>query len=208
MKYKITHRTWYAYTELVAICHNLVHLAPRTAPHQECIDYHLTIDPVPAFITYRDDYFGNRAEYFSIEGGHQKLEIVAESTVEVAPTKTHEKSDSLPWEACTPKQMAADPRDLRPKASHPVLSQLSFSSPRVPNMAELREYAATSFPAKRPVIEALADLTTRIHSDFKFDSRATTVDTPLADVLRLRRGVCQDFAHLATGCLRAMGLPA
>ena len=64
------------------------------------------------------------------------------------------------------------------------------------------------FRAERPIVEALADLTTRIHSDFKFDSRATTVDTPLADVLRLRRGVCQDFAHLATGCLRSMGLAA
>src|SRR4029078_11123070 len=105
MKYKITHKTWYAYTELVAICHNLVHLAPRNTPYQKCTDYQLTIDPTPAFVTHRDDYFGNRSEYFSIEGSHQKLEIIAESAVEVVPKKVQEASDSLPWEKCTPQQM-------------------------------------------------------------------------------------------------------
>jgi transglutaminase-like putative cysteine protease len=207
MKYKITHKTSYTYTELVAICHNLVHLAPRATPYQKCIDYHLEIDPAPAFITARDDYFGNRSEYFSIEGGHQKLEIVAESTIEVVPTAAHEANDSLPWEVCSPKQLAATTKE-RAKAPDPVLFQLSFPSPRVPLFAALHEYAVKSFPEKRPIIEALTDLTSRIHTDFKFDVRATTVDTPLADVLRLRRGVCQDFAHLATGCLRSMGLAA
>jgi transglutaminase-like putative cysteine protease len=208
MKYHITHKTSYTYTELVPICHNLVHLAPRATPHQKCIDYRLQIDPVPAFISNRDDYFGNRTEYFSIEGGHQKLEIIAESTVEVSANASHASSESLVWEECMPKRTGAGARDRPREASDPVLSLLSFPSPRIPIVVGLREYAATSFTPRRPIVEALADLTTRIHNDFKFDSRATSVDTPLADVLRLKRGVCQDFAHLATGCLRSMGLAA
>jgi transglutaminase-like putative cysteine protease len=208
MKYHITHKTSYTYTELVPICHNLVHLAPRATPFQRCIDFRLAIDPIPAFISNRDDYFGNRSEYFSIEGGHQKLEIIAESMVDVSANPLHTNSKSLAWEECTPKRTGTSSKDRPREASDPVLSLLSFSSPRIPIIPELREYAAQSFPSRRPIVDALADLTTRINNDFKFDSRATSVDTPLADVLRLRRGVCQDFAQLATGCLRALGLAA
>jgi len=208
MKYRITHKTSYTYTELVPICHNLVHLAPRSTPHQKCIDYCLEIEPGPAFVSSRDDYFGNRTEYFSIEGGHQKLEIIAESAVDVTANTSHKTGESLAWEDCVPKRTGTGAKDRPRETSDPVLSLLSFPSPRIPIIPDLREYAAISFPAQRPIVEALADLTTRIHADFKFDSRATSVDTPLADVLRLRRGVCQDFAHLATGCLRAMGLAA
>ena len=207
MKYRITHKTWYAYAELVAICHNLVHLAPRSTPVQKCLDYRLTIDPVPAFITQRDDYFGNRSEYFSIEGGHQRLEITADSLVEVTASKVPEAASSLPWEECVRKPGTISLKD-QPKACDPVLAQLALPSPRIPDIAPLREYALPSFSAKRPIIEVLTDLTARIHGDFKFDARATTVDTPLAEVFKLRRGVCQDFAHLATGCLRSMGLAA
>jgi transglutaminase-like putative cysteine protease len=87
-------------------------------------------------------------------------------------------------------------------------SQLTFPSPRVPPLVELRDYAAKSFLPNRSIVQALVDLNVRIHHEFRFDTRATTVDTPLWEVLNLRRGVCQDFAHLATGCLRSMGLAA
>jgi transglutaminase-like putative cysteine protease len=207
MKYHITHKTWYTYSDLVPICHNLVHLVPRATPFQKCIDYKLRVDPAPAFVTYRDDYFGNRTEYFSIEGGHQKLEIVAESTVDVCPGQVHKPDESPAWETCLPKRTATPASNgTRSELFDPTLLQLCLPSPRIPILPELREYASLSFPAKRPIVAALADLTERIHAEFKFDARATTVDTPLVDVLRLRRGVCQDFAHLATGCLRSMGL--
>jgi transglutaminase-like putative cysteine protease len=208
VKYQITHKTCYKYADLVPVCHNLVHLAPRTASRQNCSDYRLRIDPAPAFLTQRDDYFGNRTEYFSIERAHRKLEIIAESRVEVFPTASNEPGSSLSWEECTIQR--ANCRE--PAGTHasvePIHWQLTFPSPRVPLVPQLREYAAVSFSPNRPILEALIDLSTRIHGDFQFDPRATTVDTPLAEVLRLRRGVCQDFAQLAIGCVRAMGLPA
>jgi len=208
MKYQITHKTWYAYADLVPICHNLVHLAPRATPYQKCFAYRLKIDPVPAFLTYRDDYFGNRTEHFSIEGAHRKLEVIAESTVEVAPKDQEKRSESPAWETCVPKRTNSEGNGSQRESFDPILWQLTFASPRVPTIDDLREYAELSFPPRRPIVEAIAVLADRIHGDFQFDSRATTVDTPLVDVLRLRRGVCQDFAHLAAGCLRSMGLAA
>jgi transglutaminase-like putative cysteine protease len=213
MKYQITHKTWYAYDDLVPICHNLIHLAPRTTSRQKCIDYRLKIDPAPAFLAHRDDYFGNRAEYFSIENAHQKLEITAESVVDVLPLGTSPCNDSPTWEECVIKRAEADSddvdgNDVVAEAVEPLLSHLTLPSPRVPIIFELRAYSERSFVSGRSITAAIADLTARIHRDYRFDPRATTVDTPLADVLRLRRGVCQDFAHLATGCIRAMGLAA
>ncbi|HZL95308.1 MAG TPA: transglutaminase family protein [Vicinamibacterales bacterium] len=70
------------------------------------------------------------------------------------------------------------------------------------------EYARPSFPAGRPLLEAVADLTTRVHADFTFDTEATTVTTSLSEVFRLRRGVCQDFTRFEIACLRSVGVPA
>jgi transglutaminase-like putative cysteine protease len=74
--------------------------------------------------------------------------------------------------------------------------------------AELHRYARPSFPAGSPVLVATSHLCQRIHQEFQFDPVATTVTTPLTEVLQTRRGVCQDFAHLAIGGLRSMGLAA
>ena len=207
LKYHITHTTRYTYTELAPVCHNLVHLAPRADARQKCVDYHLKVEPTPAFFTSRDDYFGNRAEYFSIESAHRNLQIIAESTVEVLPSGATQLADA-PWQECVMNRTQLG--DVRRPAGtiEPFHAQLAFPSPRVPLLPELRDYAAKSFLPKRPIVQAVVDLTARIHHDFEFDPRATTVDTPLAETLRLRRGVCQDFAHLAIGCLRSMGLPA
>jgi len=208
MKYHITHKTWYLYAELAPVCHNLVHLAPRATPHQKCSEYRLKIEPVPAFLTHRVDYFGNRTEYFSIENAHRKLEITAESVVEVQPLAHDHRGAAPTWKQCVVRPTSVEVNGDEPASVEPMHSQLAFPSPRVPYLPELRDYAAKSFAARSSILEAISDLTSRIHHDFHFDSRATTVNTPLIDVLRLRRGVCQDFAHLATGCLRAMGLAA
>jgi transglutaminase-like putative cysteine protease len=81
-------------------------------------------------------------------------------------------------------------------------------SPYIPRLAALRDYAQPSFAPDTPVLAAAIDLMHRIHADFRYETASTGVDTPLQQVLKQRRGVCQDFAHLMIGCLRALGLPA
>jgi transglutaminase-like putative cysteine protease len=206
VRYKVTHKTWYEYADLVPVCHNLVHLAPRTTPHQLCASYNLSIQPRRAFLAGRDDVFGNLAEYFSIESAHRKLEIVAESVVDV--TSPSRPRIDVSWEECVPTIRHPGKANESTGQIEPLRAQLTFPSPRVPPVPELRELAAQCFLRRRPVVDAIVDLSAKIHANFQFDPRATTVDTPLSEVLRLRRGVCQDLAHLATGCIRAMGIPA
>src|SRR6185437_3536982 len=86
--------------------------------------------------------------------------------------------------------------------------QFMFESPYVTVGPELRDYAQPSFSRGRPLLDCVTDLTNRIYKEFKFDSGATTIGTPVLEVLEHRHGVCQDFAHLQIGCLRSLGLAA
>jgi transglutaminase-like putative cysteine protease len=82
------------------------------------------------------------------------------------------------------------------------------ASPFVPILEPCRELALASFLPGRPVLEAALDLTRRIPKEFQYSPHSTSVTTPVAEVLRTRRGVCQDFAHLMLSSLRSLGLPA
>lgn len=97
---------------------------------------------------------------------------------------------------------------IRTDRNHLEACQFTYDSHYVARSNALLEYAAPSFAAGRPMLDAVADLTARIHREFRYDAKATTLATPLKEVLQHRHGVCQDFAHLAIGCLRSLGLAA
>jgi transglutaminase-like putative cysteine protease len=201
MDYRIVHTTEYCYTEAVPICHNEIHLTPRESPNQRRLVSRLAIDPMPRLIEGRLDFFGNDTTFFTIDEAHNRLAVTASSRVRVSTPRQPPESTAA-WESVRDR-VASD----RSPANLDAV-QFSLGSPHVDATAELAAYAEASFAAGRPWLEALLDLTRRIHADFKYDQTATTVSTPLAEVLSLRRGVCQDFAHLEIGCLRSLGLPA
>ncbi len=200
MNYRITHQTHYEYAETVSLCHNQARLSPRSFFNQTCLNSHIDIDPQPASFRERIDFFGNRAAYFSIEQPHNILSVTATSDVHIA-SQTQLTSD-MPWETvCHILKTTTDPALL------PV-RQFVLDSPKVYTEPELTKYAEPSFSKDRPLIETVSDLTQRIYNDFEYVPGFTTISTPLSDVFKHRKGVCQDFAHLAIGCLRAMGLAA
>jgi transglutaminase-like putative cysteine protease len=202
MRYNVHHTTVYSYTEPVPVCHNLVHLAPRQTATQLCDEYQLTIEPRPATRSKRRDYFGNEMSFFSIEEAHEQLSVTAESVVDVAAPLGNGKPKSPAWEEVA----AAIPHDR--STAGLMVYHCSLPSPRVMPSPALREFAAPSITLQRPIFDAVRELTTRIHKDFTFDAKATTVHTRPEELLTLRRGVCQDFAHLAIGALRSFGLAA
>lgn len=201
MTYRILHATTYKYKQPVSFGNHAVHLAPRSEPHHRCLSRELRIAPVPATQSERIDYFGNRIGLFTIEEPHEQLKIAARSVVEIdrAPAWP---DPCMPWDQVA----AALARDLTPASLDAY--QFVFESPRIKPSADFASYAAPSFPRGRPLTEALLDLTARIHRDFRFDSKATNVRTPPEEVLRKRRGVCQDFAQLQIACLRSLQLAA
>ena len=202
MKYAVKHKTWYSYTESVPFCHNLVHLAPRNLDCQACSSYKLTVHPQPDAIRRRTDYFGNPVDYFSIQEAHERLEITSSFSVEVRRTMQQLDYEAVAWE-----DVVDTVRGDRTRSGLTIY-QLSLPSPWTTISASVRQYAQRSFSPRVPILEATCDLNRRIHEEFTFDSRATTVHTPVSEVLTLRRGVCQDFTHLAISCFRSLGLSA
>lgn len=203
MKYLITHRTVYHYSSGVALCHNEARLLPRETPWQQCYLNRLTIRPRPALSVERRDFFGNRVLYFVIQDIHQELEVTVVTGVRVLDARPFANSSpSPPWEqALATLRENPDPEIVEAR-------QFALDSPFVATAPLFREYAEPSFPPGRPLLDAVADLNRRIHEEFTYDPHFTTIATPLNQVLDERRGVCQDFAHLAINCLRTLGLAA
>jgi transglutaminase-like putative cysteine protease len=202
MQYRVTHTTTYDYTAPVSLCQNLAHLTPRSAPGQTCQETSLAIDPAPAVRVAQIDYFGNPATFFAVQEPHRQLTLTAQHLMEVGSPREVDPSATPAWETV---------RDLlRVDRSPDILAAAEFvyDSRYVHTAPEFREYARESFVDGRPMLEAALDLTTRIHNEFEYDPRATTVATALEEVFAQRHGVCQDFAHLQIACLRSLGLAA
>jgi len=200
--YRITHLTAYEYSEAVSICHNEARLTPRTTENQSVIRSQLLVEPAVAMLDQDVDYFGNTVHWFSRQEAHSHLSVTAVSEVDVSPFHPPASGLSGAWEVA--RDHVREGRSSESLAAY----ELTFESPHVRFDADLIEYAKVSFPAERPLLEAALDLTRRIHAEFQYQPGSTTVATPLREVLRARRGVCQDFAHLEIAMLRALGLPA
>ncbi len=204
MKYRITHKTEYFYGITVSQCYNLTHLRPRNLPGQQCLGHRLQIDPLPLDLSEHQDFFGNQVSFFSIQQPHQLLTVTATSEVELvtATDDTPPNGNDMPWDMVRARLMEP-PTDTERDNRQYVLDSLHAAS-----APALADFASRSFTPGRPLLEAVHDLMERVHSEFVYDPSFSTVSTPLAEVLANRRGVCQDFAHLAIACLRSLGLAA
>jgi transglutaminase-like putative cysteine protease len=202
MIYKIVHRTTYKYKFPVSVGSHIACLRPRTLARHRLTQSELQIIPSPAIVTERVDYFGNHQYVFTIEEPHDELFVEARSQVVMEEIPRDPHISSLPWE----EAVKSLPEDLGPEALDAY--QFRFESPRIRLRPEFASYAKQSFTPGRPLVESLLDLTALIHRDFRFDSKVTTVRTPVEEVFRKKRGVCQDFAHVQIACLRSINLPA
>ncbi len=202
MTYNIIHQTLYEYAAPVAVSHHVTRLEPRDTAQQKRERFALKIFPEPDLRRARSDYFGNALCFFSIQEAHDQLEVVTHSRVTLNHIEPAGGESSLAWEQAA--AMFHDP--VSPELVGPY--QFLFDSPQVRASMEMADYARESFQDGIPLLAGTRDLTRRIFEDFKYDSKATTVATPTEQVWRERRGVCQDFAHLAIACLRSLGLPS
>jgi transglutaminase-like putative cysteine protease len=203
VRLSILHETQYRYSAPVVLSQQLLHLTPRALPWQTCERHRITVEPAAGEVAEREDYFGNRTVHLLLAVPHEALLVRAESEVTVKPRARERRSaPKISWEAVRARLRALDTPPLIEPAD------FLYDSPHIERSRELADYAIKSFSARRGILEAMSDLARRIHKDFVFDRTATSVSTPLRQVLKDRRGVCQDFAHLMIGCVRSIGLAA
>lgn len=200
--YRVVHVTHYRYAAPVSLSHHVLHLLPRACAWQTVASAVIEVDPPPARRVASEDVFGNPLVRLAFESPHASLTVTSRLGLSIAarPWATRD-DDGPPWEAVQSALRLEGDAPLEPR-------QFRFESPQVRVKHLLSEYAVPSFAPGRPLLEAVAGLVARIHADFAYDPAATRVGTSVLDVLAQRRGVCQDFAHLAIGCLRSLGLAA
>ncbi len=199
-RYRIRHTTRYGYGGPVSGAQHRLHLTPRPQPRQQVHSHALWVDPAPDVRDDGHDGFGNPETYLALEQPHRSLTITAETELTVIAPMRFDPTATPVW-----REVA------RAAAAPAIAAELAVAlgdSALVPLTDALHAYAAPSFGDGVSIAVALGDLLGRLHAEFVFDPGATDVYTPLTEVLARRRGVCQDFAHLGVGCLRAVGIPA
>ncbi len=207
MIFNVTHITKYEYNAPVSYCHNIATLRPRESKGQELLDYKIQIAPEPAEISERIDFFGNYITRFSIQTEHIILKVTTKSKINRDYAKYHESFKSP---ACKNIMMndallalqGMDPEVL--EAKQYILESIFIRR----TDKDIREYAELSFKENRSVFDATYELMQRIYTDFDFDAEFSTISTPIEEVMKEKKGVCQDFAQIAIACIRSVGLPA
>jgi transglutaminase-like putative cysteine protease len=186
-RFEIEHTTRFAYTAPITETMMELRLTPLDSRGQRLLEFKLDVYPRVKLTTYADGY-GNQVHYFNLLRAHQKLRVTSRSLVEMGgEAEVTETEDGL------------------------VRDFLRFRAP-VTDEPGVRALARRHLPADMssgPAVEtALERLTVAISRDFTYDPAVTNVYTEVAEVLELRAGVCQDFAHLFIAAARAMGVPA
>ena len=203
MQFHITHTTQYKYNVPVGRCYNLAHMIPRDTRRQSCSRHHLRVSPQPSNAHKHADYFGNKAYFFTIQKNHDELEITVESEVTMEPVTQGASLDLSP--TCEEVYQ----RLHKSHESECLLArEYCLDSPMIRASETLKGYAAQSMVNGRAFLASVMELNQRIFNDFTYDPGFTTVATPLHEVFEHKRGVCQDFAHFAIGCLRSLGYAA
>jgi transglutaminase-like putative cysteine protease len=203
LEYQVTHITEYEYFQPIGICHNIAKLIVRDTAHQRTISTNIKISPQPDRQTEYLDFFGNKVLYFAIQKEHKKLIVSIQSVIEKnieIPKQANLYSD-LQWQQI---------RELlfEPTTEHIEARQFIAETDFTKASDEILNYALVSFLPDRSFYDASKDLMQRIYTDFEFKPGATNVATPIDEVMKDKKGVCQDFAHIAIACIRSIGLPA
>lgn len=203
MRYKVKHVTEYTYQEAVGLCHNRLCLTPRNNRHQVCQTSDIRIVPQPDDFNYRTDFFGNTVAFFSSYREHDTLQVTAISQVDLSSRPEADQAFSSPvlW------------RDVEKFLVQPInqmseVVQYTLPSQYIPHSTAIREFASSCFQEDATLWAACNSLMQKIYKTIEFKPGFTTINTPVEHVIRDKKGVCQDFAHLMISCLRNMGLPA
>jgi transglutaminase-like putative cysteine protease len=201
MIYQATHITRYLYEQPVSQCLSEAHLRPRSLPGQKLHTSRIRVQPEPAVFEQRMDYFGNEVNTFAVLRSHDQLTTTAMSVVDVDPVPAPSQPD-LPWETVR-DTLAAQQDDASLEAL-----EFIFPSQYVPTGSEFLKLVQPLFKPGRPLLEAAHDLSHHIHETFKYAPKSTSIDMPLGNILRGRKGVCQDFAHVMIAAMRSLRLSA
>jgi transglutaminase-like putative cysteine protease len=204
-KYRIRHETRYRYSADVMHAHHLLHLVPRPASHQLCLEHEIEIEPAAHRRADECDAFGNPVLRIELAQPHRELAVTSHMQVEVHSRPAVNVETTLPWEKV---RDAFAYRGAWPSRDQLEAARFRHESPHVRLKQAFTDYAADCFTPGRPILACAEALTSKLHTDITYAPGETGIGTSATEIIETRRGVCQDFAHFMIACLRSRGLPA
>jgi transglutaminase-like putative cysteine protease len=201
MIYDVRQTTTYAYASPAAYAQHVLRLTPIARERQRVTAAVLDIDPAPVRRREGRDFFENRTTVIEIDAPHNSLTVKLAARIAVDAIAAADFEATQPWESVRAQTLAS--LDLGPHS--PV--HFIYPSRLVSLDPEIRDYVEVSFPPGRPILAGAAEVMRRIRDDFTYEVGATTVTTTPTMSFALRRGVCQDFAHIMISGLRGLGIP-
>ena len=201
MKLQIRHRTCYQYKKFASLTHNHVCLQPRDTDTQTCLETRIDVTPEPGNIQFDIDVYGNTTARFSLSQRHKSCDIIVTSLIQ-----TRDELEPLPLSHSVPDNLQL----LKTLASSDALmaQDCLLPSPYIPPSNTLDEFIRELPIGDQTVVEYSQRMMTHIYETFEYSSGFSNLVTPLSEIYEARKGVCQDFAHLAIGALRRQGIPA
>jgi transglutaminase-like putative cysteine protease len=202
--YDITLNIHYAYSGAAAGGRQLLRITPLDVPgRQRVIAALVDIAPRPAERRTWSDFFGNPTVEFALRGAHDHVDLTLKARIErleaAAPPGPSVPLSQMPG-------LLAQCRDLGPDSPLHYIA----ASVRVQQLPQIASFAAATLAGQTgmDLRDAVTAIGAALHRHIRFDARATTVDTPMAEAFANRRGVCQDMSHIMIGALRSLGIPA
>lgn len=201
LRYHIRHLTRYNYTGRIDLCHSVTHLAPREDEGQETTAHRIDVSPAPDFQSERQDYFGNKTNYFAIQGSHKSLEVLSTLTVEKQSAVTTLPVAGVAWDEFPRSDRTKDAAGVR-------IGNFVLPTPACPHLPEVTAFLQPSLRPGRDTMELANEVMARIFTEFDYKPGATDTSTPLTKVMEQKHGVCQDFAHVMIAAMRSLRIPA
>lgn len=195
MLLRVTHETELNYSDLISESAMELRMVPRQEADQHRLSFQLAIGPATTVSSYFD-WLGNTVHTFAVNPFHKQIRIVATSVLETDRTVPNIWGISDSWPI---------PRESLDYTSY---DYLNFGGPIVDTSA-LRELAASLRPREGASLGRLClQLMQFVDSKFTYEKGITNAASPITEILRHGRGVCQDFTHLMIGMARSLGIPA
>jgi transglutaminase-like putative cysteine protease len=194
-RFSVVHTTTYTYDPAVRLSHSLLRLKPRRFERLQVHSSNVTPDPGPDTMQDHLDVFGNVVTWVSMERPHTGVSYRSELDVTVSQAPTVEPSVTV-----------ADAVAAASSSADVMVRWMRLPSTFVP--ADVTPPVSTDFSPDRSLSDTVAELLGEIGNTYTFDPQATTVSTPLREVVEQRAGVCQDFAHVLLAILRRQGFAA
>ncbi len=188
MNISIRYLTTFTYDTEVSESHNSLRACPAETTGQRLVRYTVEVDPEARVVSHRD-YWGTRVDSFGIVGRHSRLTIVADAEVETA----------------APPQPV---EDGRPPSSGDGMYEYLTPTSHVAWNGLIRDFGRDAVAGASSAVEQATAVQSAVGSMLTYETGATEVGTSVEEIFARRRGVCQDFAHLALAVYRSLGVPA